>query len=197
MVKISDEVTSQEASMSFLGFSVSQRVPIRMRKVEVVCEKAPPPKPKPKLGFYDIVEVEYTLEEQTLIMRNLTNFNLLVRFSDALARVESQSASLLLEAASGGQTKVLRMPLAWDGDARFKLADPGSLSGWLQTEGAQAQLRSMSITGVYGRNQAYGEGRFGYTGFLDRTPIFGSTGALLSRALATSTLDMQLTPGLN
>lgn len=183
--------------MSFLGFSVSQRVPIRMRKVEVLCEKAPPPKPKPKLGFYDILEVDYTLEEQTLIRRDLPYFSLLVRFSDALARVESQSASLLLEAVSGGQTKVLRLPLVWDGDARFKLADPGGLSGWLQAEGAQALLRSMSITGVYGRNQAFGEGRFGYTGFLDRTPIFGSSGALRSRALATSALDMQLTPGLN
>lgn len=197
MVKIYDEVATQEASMSLMGFSVSQKVPIRVRKIEVVCEKTPPPKPRPKLAFDDVLELDRTIEEQTLIVRDLGFFNMVVRFTNSLARVEVQAPTLVLEVLVRDRIDKLHWPLSWDGNARFRLLDPAKAATWAQTDGNQVTLRSLSVAGILGRSQAYGDGRFGYTAYLDRTPIFGATGRVVSRGQAPNMLNNQHALDLN
>lgn len=193
-ITVKTEIATQERSVSFLGFTTSQKVPIRMVTIEVKCRAAPPPPPPPPQPpqqyfdrIFDLDQVD--LQRDLVQTLRADSFFTAVNFADGLAQLTATPATFVVSAvALNGSPIAASFPMIRARNG-YVFSNPGAVDYWAATTGAALSRLTWYVDGISAVGSNYGRGSFGLSYYLGGVALnaYSGTVSVASSPSGTST----------
>lgn len=176
-IVIKSETAYQERSMTILGQTVSQKVPIRIIHTEVECEPVPPPPPQPPAPKQGIFDLDYfSIYPDWLLSRGAESFLTRLLFSTSAASPSSLGASFEMKGTTyNGNQLTVAFPMVRQGNDLI-FSDPVSVNTWSYNFGQYIRSSTWSVIGLSAVGNYVGSGNFGLSHHLGGIALNGYTG---------------------
>lgn len=194
-VTIETAVTHQERSITILGIAVTQKVPVRVVRVEYRCDAPPPPPPpppNPPKGLYDIYDLNLMYLSLYEVMSFRADQFAVALTLPSIVSIASSTAKLTIDATySNGSTSSLALPLRHDGSV-FRFENPSAVDYWAATTGSEVVAARWSLADIAVVGRASGQGSYGLMQRLGPYALNGFVGSVSVSANSNPTANRTL-----